>query len=91
MFDIFHYILVLNKSFIMLINILFFQHYSHQICSQLFSILCQRNRLRACYVMLCYVNKLYDVNTPKGCRYITCANSLQLACLYRILAISESS
>ena len=39
-------ILVLNDSFIMLVNILLFQHYSCQICNLLFSKLCQHNRLR---------------------------------------------
>ena len=32
-------------SFIMLVNILLFQHYSRQICNLLFSKLCQHNRL----------------------------------------------
>ena len=31
-----------NNSFIMLVNILLFQHYSCQICNLLFSKLCQR-------------------------------------------------
>ena len=39
-------ILVPNTSFIMLVNILLFQHYSHQIYNLLFAILCQHNRLR---------------------------------------------
>ena len=39
-------ILVPNNSFIMLVNILLFQHYSCQICYLLFSILCRHNRLR---------------------------------------------
>ena len=39
-------ILVPNNSFIMLVNILLFQHYSCQIYYLLFSILCQHNRLK---------------------------------------------
>ena len=39
-------ILVPNNSFIMLVNILLFQHYSCQTCNLLFSKLCQHNRLR---------------------------------------------
>ena len=39
-------ILVPDNSFIVLVNILLFQHYSCQICSLLFSKLCQHNRLR---------------------------------------------
>ena len=70
MFDIFHYILVLDKSFIMLVNILLFQHNSHQICSQLFSIFCQHNRLKACYVMLISF-KMWTHQRTAG---ITCAN-----------------
>ena len=35
-----------QQFFIMLVNILLFQHYSCQICILLFSLLCQHNRLR---------------------------------------------
>ena len=48
-FNMFHctqLFLVPNNSFIMLVNILLFQHYSCQICNLLFSKLCQHNRLR---------------------------------------------
>ena len=38
--------LVPHNSFIMLVSILLFQHYSCQICNLLFSKLCQHNRLR---------------------------------------------
>ena len=53
MFKILHSaILVPNNSFIMLINTPLFQHYSHQICYLLFSILCWDNRLWPTW-MLC--------------------------------------
>ena len=39
-------ILVHGNSFVMLIYILLFQYYSHQICNLLFSKLCWHNRLR---------------------------------------------
>ena len=39
-------ILVVGYSFVMIINIPYFQHYSHQICNLLFSKLCWHNRHR---------------------------------------------
>ena len=51
MFDVFHYIQLFNIApdnsfnYYVLVSILLFKHYSHQICNLVFSILCRHNRL----------------------------------------------
>ena len=52
-----------QKHPIILRNILLFQHYSHQICNLLYSILCQHNRLRP----------ICTANPPTFTLWISCA------------------
>ena len=84
--------LVPNNSFIMLVNIVLFQHYSCQICNLLFSKLCQHNRLRPnsyhktwiainielllCFVV-CSTSYQQKINNTKYCHNIWHRESIQ--------------